>query len=264
MKAAIISPTPLLEKYATLSDNYHLVLSDVARRDSTYLQFYRKCSDRGDFVILDNSAHELGVGDMNHDFFDIARDIRASEIALPDRLFFGDDTVELSTAVAMTAHQELPGVRLMGVPQGRTPLEWLYCLNGLLRLGIDTVGISKDYEVWNGGLAELVKLVPESSEIDIHLLGWGRQLGDLYDLANSGLKIRGVDSAKPLSYAIHGIRLPSDPQHICPTYPRRPYDFFKISEVDELTATMNCYVFKAWARGEPLIVKVEEDASTVS
>ena len=50
-----ITPTAYLEKYASQSNN-HLCLAHIVDRDPVYADFYKKMSDRGDLVIMDNSV----------------------------------------------------------------------------------------------------------------------------------------------------------------------------------------------------------------
>lgn len=228
MKIAVIAPTPLLEEYATLGDAYHLCLSAQVLKDPDYRRFYQWRSKFGDHVILDNSAHEQLEGQGIEDLCNAAAHIDPSEIVLPDRLFFGDDTFERSQDAYGRLRSAFPRAALMGVPQGRTFSEWAVCLVKLLELGVDTIGVSKDYEVWPGGLKHLLAQIPLPPS-KIHLLGWGRQL---WDLAALSTLARGVDSAKPLVYAANEMELP----HVLtpdnsPKYPRKGGDFFERGQV---------------------------------
>jgi len=152
VKIAVIPPTSLLESYGVLGDKYHLCLSHEVLTNVGYAEFYQRRRREGDFVILDNSAHEQLEGQSLDQLVRAAKYVGPSEIVLPDRLFFGDDTIERSTEAFERLREEFPTTRLMGVPQGRTVKEWLVCLDAFLDLGVDTIGISKDYEVWPDGL----------------------------------------------------------------------------------------------------------------
>jgi hypothetical protein len=227
VRIAIIPPVSLLETYGPAGDAYHLCLSNEVLKYPDYVNFYRSRSEQGDYVILDNSAHEQLQGQSVTQLLLAARGINPSEIVLPDRLFFGDDTLERSAEAYGILRSEIPTANLMGVPQGRTVDEWTSCLYGLKFLGVNTIGISKDYEVWDGGLLGLVHTVlrcgfnPES----IHLLGWGRDLWKLTELAHL---VRGVDSAKPIVYAMGGIQLPEViTSKNAPTYPKRRSNYFE-------------------------------------
>ena len=78
----VIAPTPYLEQFASLS-NTHLTLAHLFD-DGQYFDFYRKMSARGDFIMNDNSAFELGESFDPHCLIDIAKDIRADAQVLPD------------------------------------------------------------------------------------------------------------------------------------------------------------------------------------
>ena len=253
MKIAVITPTPLLEDYASLVDSYHLVLAHHVHKSAKYAEYYRRKSEEGHFVILDNSAHELGEAPETRLLVEAAKQVKASEIALPDRVFFGDDTLRESQEAIEIFRKELPGTPTMGIPQGRTPSEFFTCFEGLRDLEIDTIGLSKDYEVWPGGLISLVQEMRHRGlEVPIHLLGWGRDLQQLYKLGEQSevLNLRGCDSAKPIVYAAAGIRLPVDPEEPSPEYPRRSPGFFSLTRIEDwISAVHNINVFKLWACG---------------
>lgn len=253
VRIAVIPPTTLLDRYAKLGDAYHLCLSSEVLSTPSYADFYRRCGQEGDYVILDNSAHEQLEGQSLQQLLTATAWIRPNEVVLPDRLFFGDDTVERSTEAYSQFRSLFPDVKLMGVPQGRWEPEWLECLERLVHLGVDTIGISKDYEVWPSGLYRLVQFVRSHGydSTSIHLLGWGRELWQL-----SGLEslVRGVDSAKPIVYAQNGVELPYElTQSTTPKYPgRRPTFFDEFSsgslKLDRIVRH-NVDVFRFNARG---------------
>lgn len=230
------------------------MLSYLVRQHSIYRQFYQDRAREGDYIILDNSAHEFGSATHWEDLIELGEELNVSEIVLPDRLFFGEDTYNMSKKAFKLLRSRSSRIRTMGAPQGRTPQEFLRCLFKLLDLGVDTIGISKDFEVWPGGLRALVEDVcRESNDVDIHLLGWGRDLRQLFLLGSCPWlrsRIRGVDSAKPIVFAAQGIRLPSSPWETLPAYPTRPDDFFSLASIPEHLLLHNISVFQAWAKGE--------------
>lgn len=251
MKTAIIPPGRLAYPYGLRGDRYHLTLCHLIPSLASYTEFYRRRSHQGDYIILDNSAHEMGVGNGIERLIEAAHEISASEVVLPDRLFIGDDTLEQAVEALPILREKLPKVKVMGVPQGRTIQEWEDCLHGLVSIGVDTIGISKDYEVWPGGLRDRVHEAVMAGNQEIHLLGWGRRLNALYELAREyGERLRGVDSAKPLVYASHGLFLPIDPHEVPPMYPRRKDDFFGLRTLPVMATSWNIQVFRAWAHGK--------------
>ncbi len=263
MKAAIIAPVALLEKYVVT--DYHLTLVDLLVESSEYLDFYQHRGLKGDFIIIDNSAHEFGTSRHEDYMTTFARTLHASEVVLPERMFWGRDTIEMAAEVYDYYREELPEISIMGVPQGRTIDEWDWCCREHLNMGVDTIGISKDFEVWPGGLVGRVTAVrylcrqTQRGHVDVHMLGWGRNLWELNSISEIAshpiAPIRGVDSAKPLVYAASGITLPTDFYHAeVPEYPRRPSTFFELNdiEIDEQIARENIASYLCQV-SEPLV-----------
>lgn len=244
MKALLIPPKTGFD--FVRGRQYHLVLSHLLK-DREYQRFYHHQSLTGSYIILDNSAHEFTVGERASTLLRNAQLIRADEIVLPDRLFFGDDTVESTTEAmdyllgeGLREFERLPDLSLMVVPQGRTLREYTRCLNDLVDAYVKriaqfeekrawlTIGVSKDYEEWDGGLPVLLEKtvlpIARSMKARIHMLGWGRKLWDLDLIARTfGDEIRSVDSAKPFVYAMAGIKLKFPEE---PIYPKRRGNFF--------------------------------------
>lgn len=232
MQTAVIAPSALLEKYAT--SQYHLCLCHRVLVDDFYAHFYSK--DARGFVILDNSAHELGVGGMLMDMKKASFLVHPKEVVLPDRLFFSEDTIKYARESIDTFRGLAP--RIMGVPQGTNLQEWKSCCAHLIDLGVDTIGVSKDYEGWDGGLPALVQEVRgihsrswHARATCIHMLGWGRKLWQLTHLRaieeDPYLPIRGIDSGKPLVYASADIDLEAPGM---PPYPGRLENFFNLTD----------------------------------
>lgn len=79
----IISPTAYLDVYASQSPR-HLALAHLVDKDPTYAQFYKSRSEEGDYVIMDNSAFELGESYDPYKLFDLGHKCGADAIVLPD------------------------------------------------------------------------------------------------------------------------------------------------------------------------------------
>lgn len=258
MKTAIIAPRSVLSRFATTG--YHLVLAHWAQKSKPYRDYYRERAEAGDHIILDNSAHELGSGKDAQSLGRLFKQLLAKELILPDRLFFGDETVELSRRAYETLHKTVHPSHYVVVPQGRTVEEWAACLNQLFRYG-RVVGISKDYEVWPGGLPELVARAQRICGVSlagIHILGCPRDLGQLRVLSQMPI-VRGIDSAKPLSMALEGRVFPS--MYDWPLggeaslyYPHRNGGFFDADERDFYgrIAFSNVLAFRIWAGDDSL------------
>ena len=264
MKTLLIPPIHYLNLAA--GRKYHLVLSHLIDHNA-YTEFYRNQSDQGSYVILDNSAHEFQMGENIHHLLKQARQLKASEIVLPDHLFESKDTVARTKQALqyIVEHKNeflsmTPVPNFMIVPQGRSPQQFSDCLFELLNVYNDaqiklsqtlwnlTIGVSKDYEIWAGGLFALLDKtvipVAQKEDIQVHVLGWGRDLWALQHVSRVfGNSIRSIDSAKPFVYGMYGIKL--DPPLPAPVYPKRPNDYFtaQVSEHDLETIKWNIQVF---------------------
>lgn len=269
----MIPPVPELERYAVGHGSIHLLLSHLTAIPG-YTEFYADRSEAGDYLILDNSAHEHGKGNSMATLLEEAHALGAHEVVVPDVLFDASGTVE-SARQALSWLRSEEGVedykcarspRLMLVPQGNTATEWSWCLNSLLTvyeqlyLGSSrlnhsppVIGISKDYYNWKGGLSSLITkyVLPHREDghrnLDVHCLGWPNDLWCLASVTRQHSWVRSTDSAKPFVYAKNRILL--EPGGKIPEYPRRDPNYF----MEELTlkqrdvAQRNAEVFRAAA-----------------
>src|SRR5690242_1682881 len=160
MKIALIPPIPDLEM--SLLGDMQFALHHLCENE-TYRNFYREQAAIGEYVILDNGAHENNVGTNIEDLVVTAAHIQAREIVLPDTLFHAMHTVEAAReSFKVLAESPLfksfsPTPRLMIVPQGRDSLDWEWCLDAMLRSAqahgffeLLVIGLSKDYEKQEG------------------------------------------------------------------------------------------------------------------
>lgn len=80
-----IAPTAYLEQFASQS-NAHLTLAHLIHGNDggKYVDFYRRMAERGDLVMNDNSAFELGESFSTYLLLDTAKAVKASVQVLPD------------------------------------------------------------------------------------------------------------------------------------------------------------------------------------
>jgi hypothetical protein len=257
MKIALIPPIPNLETYRQRTD-LHMVLSHLLD-DPFYLEFYKKVGMSGEWITLDNSAHEMTGGQPMQELLPQAIAIRAREIVMPDYLFHAMFTVEatrdafqtLTTSPLFSACSPTP--KLMIVPQGADEDDWAWCLDQQLATakahgldGLVTLGLSKDYVKFPGGLRHLIREYLLPKQKPIHLLGW-TCTWDLIDLARDFPSIRSTDTAKPFLYAYRNIPLNhyTEPRKL-----KRPDYYFSLNLEDHyVLAEHNLAMFKLAARG---------------
>jgi len=82
----IIAPIAYLEQYSTLSHT-HLVLAHLVDTNDEYASFYKRMSDRGDRIICDNGAFELGESYSPEKLIEIGTKCGADALVLPDYPF---------------------------------------------------------------------------------------------------------------------------------------------------------------------------------
>ncbi len=273
MKTALIPPVPLLDKYG--NGDLHLLLSHLVDEFPAYREHYTKRREAGDYLILDNSAHEHGRGNSMEALLKQASLLRAQEVVVPDVLFDRRATVSsaqnsiswLKTQHGRDCFERAGRPRLMYVPQGEGRHEWSTCLMLLmaihhggdvhLGLGPPVIGISKDYYTLKGGLVgiidEYVVEYFEHDRADVHCLGWPTDLWQLAKVAKKHPWVRSTDSAKPFVYADADILL--EPGGDVPAYPRRKETYFSegLSKNGLLLADRNVAVFEAAANNELII-----------
>ena len=273
MRTAYIPPIPHLKDFG--EGDFHLVLSHLLD-DPVYHDHYKEQRRRGAWILLDNSAHEDGVGADSEKLIYQALDIGAQEVVVPDVLDDADATLETSIAALESWNkmtrlkEEISNFQLMYVPQGENYERLVYCLDNLvkshvynarqqhLRLGF-SLGISKDYEKFEGGLMRFLdeEIAPlhrafakNGVEVQVHMLGWGRKLWELSKIARKHTFLRSTDSAKPFVYGLAGIML--DPSKKPPEYPGRPADYFacEMAPAQAYISNINASIFTAMAAGE--------------
>jgi hypothetical protein len=116
----VIAPTAYLEAYA-LRSKAHLVLAHIVDKDPVYAGFYKALSEsgRGDRIIMDNGAFELGQSYAPEKLVDLGKACGAHAIVLPDYPW------KPSRMTIEAAQQWMPMIRAAGfstmfVPQSET------------------------------------------------------------------------------------------------------------------------------------------------
>lgn len=279
MKAALIPPIPGLPLFG--HGDFHLLLSDLLDNHE-YFNHYMDQRTRGAYLVLDNSAHENGTGNDPEKLMFQACRINAQEVVVPDVLDNADETIECALRAHETWYEKrlstteiVRDKALMYVPQGKDHYDWLRCLRELVRIHLFmarryelkqsfVIGVSKDYEVWDGGLMRLLDddLIPLRQDLlrngirmQCHMLGWGRKLWDLAEIARKHTWIRSTDSAKPFVYAHNAVYLGTYLEDSPPPYPGRSFDYFHrpLTPRRGRIAQENVELFQALAEGRQVL-----------
>ena len=211
MRAAVIAPTGLLKRYAARS-HYHLCLAHLCQSVNPYSTFYREASDRGEYVIMDNSIIELRRPMTEMQLWRAIDTVHPTEFVCQD---FPRDP-PTTHFWAMHKGQELkqlyPSMKLMVVPQwneSRNLADWWASLMWLKELPfIDTIGLPKFIRHERAIIVAKLERNPEyRRDKEFHLLGtWGNPI-EIKEMAAQYSWIRGVDSKAPVRFGQYGIAL---------------------------------------------------------
>ncbi len=246
MDLCVIPPFSHLRQFP---QRRHLVLSHLLQY-KPYRDYYEERRQVGDYLILDNSAHENGLGEGPGKLLLQVQTLMPQEVVVPDCLEDSERTIDLAFQAVDSwygsgGRMQTINPRLMYVPQGESPRLWHSCLEAQLYTHyravqrgaqkVCTIGISKDYSMWEGGLRKLLfdaRTLLFQDWVEVHLLGSGH---DFWTAAALGreFKIRSVDTAKPFVWAMYDLKMYPEHFRLPATLPPRPRDYF-FQELSEM------------------------------
>jgi hypothetical protein len=263
MDTILIPPIPELKKH---QQQRHLLLLHMLE-NKAYRTFYETRREAGEYLILDNGAYENGEAAPTAEYITWA--LKVDELVVPDVLGNIEETLRRAHAFfTLLASIDRPLPRLMLVPQGLTMEDWRGCMHLLLEMHAafgfskpPVIGVARRYEdlihegsgtnglVWACWYLDALRKSGELKGIDVHLLGWGRQVWNLGTIGRSFPWIRSVDSAKPFHLALADILI--DPLGDGVEYGKRPDNYFSrsLSPKQAAVAQHNIDVFRLMASG---------------
>ena len=130
-KIAIESPINLMEEVENHT-HYSYVLFHLLKSYPKYFSFYKKLSNEGREIILDNSAYEFYVKGENlniEEYVEYIQELKPTYYIIPDKLNDSNYTLE-NFFLWLNKYSDLPGKKI-GVIQGNSFLDWLYCFREL-------------------------------------------------------------------------------------------------------------------------------------
>lgn len=211
--------TPIEYLQYTQCSNTHLVLAHMVHEDPDYTEFYRQRSIQGDFIIMDNSAFELGESFTPEMLLELAGQCGAHAIVLPD--YPGKP----SSMTIEAAEKYIPlfkqhGYACMFVPQSETGDidDWISCYQYAANnpnidiIGMSILGIPNAFKHIHVGYARVVatQVLMEhnifNSEKHHHYLGLNSGPGlEIPSLLQMGA-LDTIDSSGPVWAGITGHR----------------------------------------------------------
>lgn len=203
-KIAQIVPRDSL--YMTSENQYHMCLAQYCL-DETYKAFFRRRAAEGKFVLLDNGAAEGTTTDIKH-LFELAQEIGAREIVLPDKLQQMEATMQ-RTKEAYDKYLEFKdkkeyGFGIMVVPQGANYDQWKRCAEQMVEMfpQATSFGIPKALVTVEDPYARFYAveylcqlLMAKDRDAEIHLLGMNEPPAIVATIFESFPRVRGIDSA---------------------------------------------------------------------
>lgn len=222
-KLAHIVPVPHLEQ--TASNHYHMCLAHLVLQNEEYAAFYRKMSEQGKYVLMDNGAAEnsqIGVVELLQAY----HLVKPTEMVLPDTLSNGVDTYRKTVEGIQFFKLNNVTCKFMAVPQGLTLSEWIQSAKELIELSdVDTLGVSKFLTITtedpyirvqaSKALTELNErlIVNGRKPKEIHLLGCHTgpdEVRAVFANEEAGRYVRGCDTALGYLYAQAGVDMVLD------------------------------------------------------
>ena len=242
MRIAEIIPVGCLEK--TAQNQYHMCLAHLVQQNDEYTKFYRRMSNEGKYVLMDNGAAEGSQLDIEG-LIECYEKVQPTEIVLPDTLCNSEETVQKSVRALQLLKDRglLKNRRVMFVPQGKTFREWCNCLQTFMAYActsVDTIGVSKFLEMETGDSDVRMKAVRYLDEhckwYEIHLLGCSEGPDAIKECHELSTHVRGCDSAFAYICTQAGVTIGPDTKR-----PSGEIDFLNGPDYDGLEQNMKSF-----------------------
>lgn len=242
MQVALIYPPALLKKYGART-KYHLVLPHLFQQ-RRYRVFYRRRSEAGDYIILDNGAAEgLEFGHVHLHY--VARQMGVHEIVVPDKLGNANETI--AKGLAFTRYTQT-GFRYMMVAQGQNVTQCIQTLDMIMTdskfsyvtcVGIPRL-INKEDRHARFKVAKFIAQKGYHKAMEFHFLGATSDLDEVGYLDEVGIG-RGIDTSAPIYMGLKGRDITKNDLYI-----PRPNNFFNLAD-DNPLVEQNINTYLDWA-----------------
>lgn len=253
---ALIPPVPHLRDFNTTGTC--MLLAHLCR-NMEYVKYYRERRMLGDYLILDNSAFELGESASNMpQLLALGSYLQAQEVVAPDSIMNQHETYGkaleavtwMSTHIGQRAWREAGSPRIMIVPQVNPDHERVddYAEHAyqLVRLWHDgapylrghiTLGVSKNMDKLFGGwlmlFPHVVRNLRKSFPLEVHCLGLPKSLHLVRKVVRNEPYIRSLDTALPFVCAVNNILLSKQSAAL----PKRP-KYFLVDTMEDKQVDM--------------------------
>lgn len=252
---ALIPPVPHLRDFNTTGTC--MLLAHLCKQPD-YVKYYRERRMLGDYLILDNSAFELGASLSSMPMLmALGSYLQAQEIVAPDSIMDQHGTYgrSLEAVTWMASHvgqhawRQAGSPRIMVVPQvdpsHETSDDYGEHAELLMKLWHDgapylrghiTLGVSKNMDRLFGGwmllFHEIVRDLIRGFPIEVHCLGAPKSLTRIKKVIQRESYIRSLDTALPFVCAVHGVELSEANDNELPKRPDNYLDAVLVDNVD--------------------------------
>lgn len=194
MKFCPIVPIAYLNKLAGLSNNQMVLVQWLS--DKRYFKFYRKRRDKGDFIILDNGACELGTSLPESELLHWFKALYGvNVVVIPDSKNQNLDYFEAFNPEPFLEFYS--GVEFMAAPHSLEDLEVM--VNSKVP---NYIGLNRDFEDY--GRAKVIEQYKNCGK-KFHLLGIRKNpIDEVLAVRSFGDLVLGVDSSFPYRLASRG------------------------------------------------------------
>lgn len=182
----------------------HLVLKSVK-----YRNFYRSMVERGDFIMMDNSFHELREALPTEELVKAVESVGRVDVMVAPDVWPKRTATEILTRMFLSetsvTRLRNKGTRIMYVAHGGTEEAFSLAAYFCKQYGLDYIGLSSE-NASSGGLsrAEATRaILREGFEGDIHWLGIGQPVIGVIQAACS-VGVSSIDGSSPIKIATRG------------------------------------------------------------
>ena len=214
----------LFEPY-NCSRSHVMILAHLCEEGSDYVKYYNNSRKWREWTLLDNGAAENSQID-DEALIEKVKLMHPNVVIAPDTLFDGEKTIEQSMAFIKKIRSEVPQVKIMVVPHGKTEDEYIKTFHYFNECDdVDWIGVSKFVSVkpFTDRITCFMKLMEAGIQFKkpIHVLGCNNPVEIAY--ITKIPQVKSIDSCIAYLYKDQEIPLDNSINKRLDT----PHDFFE-------------------------------------
>lgn len=166
-----IPNVPCKYQYLLKDNKTQFILLHKLIDNQEYLNYY--LNNKFEYILLDNSAFELGESMDGNLLMQYAKKLKVNEIIIPDVYRDKDKTLQLTNEFIEKNWMEcqINNIKMMGVPQGKDENELFNCLIEMLyNTHIKVIGLNKLWKRDYKTLQSIIYLCLKANK-EVHFLG---------------------------------------------------------------------------------------------